>query len=126
MNHFSWDVSGLNGAEFQALSNALRLRSGGHLEPTFAQIGSEEKLEANDETDNDAASDLVNLISDFSDHVRLKKRFLDRLAELAANEKKPGAVACAAMREFDGPVVVWISRNEGFEERDVWFFGGLW
>ncbi|KAK2758341.1 hypothetical protein FQN54_004189 [Arachnomyces sp. PD_36] len=125
MNRFTWDLPGVNGPEFHALSNALRLRSGGQLEPTtITHLGAEEEHES----DDDAPSDAPALISDFSAHEHLKKRFLNRLAELAANEKKSGAVACTALRDLGERCVVWAAMNEGYKAEDGIFFkrvGGM-
>jgi hypothetical protein len=60
-------------------------------------------------------------ISD-SGHYRLKRRFLDGLAEFAAKEHGPLFVACVAMRESEGEVRIWITRNKGFEPSDHEFF----
>jgi hypothetical protein len=63
-------------------------------------------------------------ISD-SGHHRLKRRFLDSLAEFAAKEHGPLFVACAAMRESEGEVRILITRIEGFQSLDHEFFERL-
>ena len=53
-----------------------------------------------------------------SGHGRLERRFLDCLAEFAANKKGGIAVACSTMKEAEDNVVIWIARNEGFSDVD--------
>lgn len=53
-----------------------------------------------------------------SEHAKLKRRFLDSLAEFAANKKGGTAVACSAIKEAEDSVVLWIARNEGFSVAD--------
>lgn len=80
----------------------------------------EEDWERDDNGDGDAVSlntRLAHKISD-SGHGRLKRKFLDGLAELAANKKSGIAVACTAMKEAENNVVIWIARNEGFSGVD--------
>jgi hypothetical protein len=69
-----------------------------------------------DESNND--SDAVSIdtsrphrISD-SGHHQLKTKFLDCLAELAANKKGGESVACSGMMEGEEAVTFWITRNQ--------------
>jgi hypothetical protein len=80
----------------------------------------EEDWDPDDNGDGDAPSmdtRFAHQISD-SEHGRLKRRFLDYLAEFAANKKGGTAVACSAMKEAEDNVVIWIARNEGFSDVD--------
>lgn len=63
-------------------------------------------------------------ISD-SGHMRLKRKFLDCLAELAANKKDGKTVSCTAMKEAEDSVTIWIARNNGFPEKDKAVFDKL-
>jgi hypothetical protein len=51
-----------------------------------------------------------------SGHDTLKRKFLNCLAECAANKKGGQSVACSAMKEAEESVTIWITRNEGFQE----------
>jgi hypothetical protein len=74
---------------------------------------------SNDNNDNEGSPSVniicVRLITD-SGYRRLKQKFLDCLAEFAANRKGGTAVACSAMRESEDSVSIWIARNERFSE----------
>jgi hypothetical protein len=52
----------------------------------------------------------------------LKRKFLDCLAEFAANSKGGLSVACSAMREAEESLELWIARNEGFRPADQSLF----
>jgi hypothetical protein len=124
MDTFHWSLPGLSGQEFHALTNALLLKSGGQLEPTFSEVDKAEDVkEANDAASEETTR--LDQLSNSSAYEKLKKTFLDRLAELAANEKRAGAVACTAMRELEDGIVVWVARNEGFKNEDNLFFDDL-
>ena len=51
----------------------------------------------------------------------LKRKFLDRLAEIFARKKLAGFVSATAMEEFEDKVVIRIVRNEVFAEKDQQF-----
>lgn len=63
-------------------------------------------------------------ISD-SGNGRLKQRFLDFLAEFAANKKGGTLVACSFIKEAEDNVVIWISGNEAFSDVDKLAFDEL-
>ncbi|KAF2681846.1 hypothetical protein K458DRAFT_371081 [Lentithecium fluviatile CBS 122367] len=118
---FDWNYPGLNWSHFHSLANLLSLRNGGQAEPSsLSDTVLEEDWDPDDNGDGDAASMDTRLAHQISDsgHGRLKRRFLDGLAEFAANKKGGTAVACSAMKEAEDNVVIWIARNEGFSDVD--------
>lgn len=125
---FDWKYPGLNWSHFHSLANLLSLRNGGQAEPSsLSDTVLEEDWDPDDDGDGDAPSMdtiLAHQISD-SGHGRLKRRFLDCLAEFAANKKGGTAVACSAMKEAEDNVVIWIARNEGFSDVDKLAFDKL-
>lgn len=84
-------------------------------------------LEADFNDDWDAASVDTRKAHQISDsgHNRLKRKFLDCLAEFAANMKSGKTVACTAMKEAENNVTVWIARNEGFPDQQKPLFSKL-
>lgn len=118
---FDWNYPRLNWSHFHSLANLLSLRNGGQAEPSsLCDTALEEDWDRDDNGDEDAQSvdtRLAHKISD-SGHGKVKRRFLDCLAEFAANKKGGTAVACTAMKEAEDNVVIWISRNEGFSDVD--------
>jgi hypothetical protein len=118
---FDWNHSNLNWAHFHSLANLLSLRNGGQAEPAaLFEAVLEQGGEIRDDGDEDALSvdtAVVDQISD-SGHSKLKRRFLDCLAGLAANERGGKAVACSAMKEAEDSVVIWLARNNGFLDED--------
>lgn len=122
---FDWNHPGLNRAHFNALCNLLSLRNGGQVEPVW--LPDRDEVLEEDDWDVDAASvDTRNAhqISN-SGHDRLKKKFLDCLAEFAANRKNGKTVTCTAMKEAEDNVTLWIARNEGFPDQDKPLFNNL-
>lgn len=118
---FDWNYPGLNWSHFYSLANLLSLRNGGQVEPASLSVKLlEEEWDSNDGEGGDALSEDTRLAHQISDsgHARLKRRFLDCLAEFTANKKGGRAVACSAMREAEDNVVIWIARNEGFADVD--------
>ncbi|KAF2498689.1 hypothetical protein BU16DRAFT_481792 [Lophium mytilinum] len=114
---FHWSLPGLDRAHFTALANLLSLRNGGQVEdaPLPADL-----LEEHDEDESDVASVRTAKADQiaYSGHDGLKRKFLDCLAEFAANKKGGRTVATTAMKESEDSVTLWISRNEGFPELD--------
>lgn len=84
-------------------------------------------LEEDFNDDWDAASVDTRKAHQISDsgHNRLKRKFLDCLAEFAANMKSGKTVACTAMKEAEHDVTVWIARNEGFPDQEKPLFDRL-
>lgn len=126
---FTWTSPNLNQHHFITFANLLALRNGGQVEPASSPYDSEEKEEEEDNPNNTNDADSINTtqvhqISD-SGNTKLKRKFLDCLAELAANDKGARFVACSCMREGEDEVTVWISRNEGFREVDYAVFERL-
>jgi hypothetical protein len=121
---FDWNFPGLSRTHFNALANLLSLRSGGQVEP--ASIA-DEPLEEDRDDDWDVASDDTRNAHQLSDsgHSRLKRKFLDCLAEFAANRKSGKTVACTAMKEAEDNVTIWIARNEGFPDQENLLFNKL-
>ncbi|MCJ1438446.1 hypothetical protein MMC27_007835 [Xylographa pallens] len=118
---FDWNYPGLDWSHFHSLANLLSLRNGGQAEPSsLSDTVLDEDWDPDDNGDGDAPSIDTRFAHQISDsgHGRLKRRFLDCLAEFAANKKGGTAVACSAMKEAEDNVIIWIARNEGFSDVD--------
>ena len=127
---FDWNCPGLNWSHFHSLANLLSLRNGGQAEPSSLSDTTtvlQGDWDSDDNEDGDAPSIDTRVAHQISDsgHGRLKRRFLDCLAEFAANKKGGTAVACSAMKEAEDNVVIWIARNEGFSDVDKLVFDNL-
>ena len=125
---FDWNYPGLSWSHFHSLANLLSLRNGGQAEPPSSyNTVLEEERDAEDNIDGDTSSTDTRLPYQISDsgHEGLKRRFLNCLAEFAANRKGGTAVACSAMKEAEDNVVIWIARNEGFSDVDKVVFDKL-
>jgi hypothetical protein len=125
---FNWDYPGLDWSHFHALANLLSLRNGGQAEPSsLPDIVLEDDWHSDEDEDWYTPSMDTRLAHQISDsgHGRLKRKFLDCLAEFAANKQGGAAVACSAMKEAEGNVIIWIARNEGFSEEDEPAFNRL-
>ncbi len=125
---FDWNYPGLNWSHFHSLANLLSLRDGGQAEPSsLSDTVLEEDWDLDDNGDGNAPSMDTRFAHQISDsgHGRLKRRFLDCLAEFAANKKGGRAVACSAMKEAEDNVVIWVARNEGFSDVDKLAFDML-
>lgn len=84
---FSWSLPGLNRRHLTAFANLLALRNGGQVEPASLR----DELLDQDNLDDDSDGGSIDTsrprrISD-SGHDRLKRNFLDCLAEITANKK---------------------------------------
>ena len=126
--NFNWNCSGLNWSNFHSLANLLSLRNGGQAEPSsFLDPVLEEDWDPDEIEDGDTPSMDTRFAHQISDsgYGRLKRRFLDCLAEFASNKKGGTAVACSAMKEAEDKVVIWITRNEGFSDADKLVFDKL-
>lgn len=121
---FDWSFSEFGRTHFTALANLLSLRNGGQAEPASLPDG---VLEADPNDDWDAASVDTRKVHQISDsgHDRLKRKFLDCLAEFATNMRSGKTVACTAMKEAEDNVTVWIARNEGFPDQEKSLFSRL-
>ena len=125
---FDWTYPGLEWSRFHALATLLSMRNGGQAEPPFLPDKiADDDWSANEHENQDTESvdtSSPHQITD-SGYGRLKRRFLDSLAEFAANKKGGAAVACTAMREGESSVEIWIARNEGFSDVDQFTFDRL-
>ena len=125
---FDWDYPGLNWSHFHSLAKLLALRNGGQAEASSLSNAVLDEDYSSDNNDNAGAPSVdtgcADLITD-SGHGRLKQKFLDCLAEFAANKKGGTRVACSAMRESEDSVYIWIARNEGFSEAEKPIFTAL-
>ena len=77
----------------------------------------------NDDSASDAATDIVEVLAE-TNNCALKKRFLDRLAEIFSRTKVPiNSVSCTAMceEEEEDRLTVFVARNTKFEKVDVDF-----
>jgi hypothetical protein len=119
--HFDWEASGLNRPQFKALTKLLRLRYHGQVEPPsrFDELQHDAKTDDDSVFDDDDSTKALTL-TDF-DPDRLRRVFLDRLAELVANEKGGRHVAAAMMVNGQDKVDVFIARNDKFRPKDVTF-----
>ncbi|KAJ3846175.1 hypothetical protein EV368DRAFT_6477, partial [Lentinula lateritia] len=102
---------------FNALITLLSLRNGRQLEPELdsPSIGDHSPTMGF----SNAIRQRPNLRSKSSSRSNaLKERFLDRLAEVISNRKDVKYVTCTVMMEYKDWVVVYASRNDGFDEKD--------
>ena len=91
---------------------------------SFIASHGEQQCVADDETAIDPDVDTTN--SDCEDNLMilksglpgLKRRFLDRLAEIFAREKQASFVAATAMDEYEDKFVIYVVRNESFTDED--------
>lgn len=118
---FDWEANGLNRAKFEALTKLLRLRYHGQVEHSSRF----DELQHDARTDDDAVFDDVDstkalTLTDVNpDHLR--RVFLDRLAQLVANEKGGRHVAATMMVNGQDKVDVFVARNDKFRPNDVTF-----
>ena len=110
---FNWEENGLNRARFEALAKLLRLRHHGQVEAPSrfdeTQLGI--IPDDNVESDNDSAKTMQ--LTDFESS-RLQRLFLDRLAELIANEKGGRHVAATMMSVGPDGIHAIVARNSKF------------
>lgn len=78
-----------------------------------------------DDVESDAVTDQPEVLAR-SRHSGLKHRFLDRLAEVFARQKKSiNFVSCTALVETSEETSIFIARNQPFAEKDEDFRKGL-
>jgi len=118
---FDWEANGLDRARFEALTKLLRLRYHGQVEPPsrFDELKHDARSDE-DSVADDADSTNALMLTDF-DPDRLRRAFLDRLAELVANEKGGRYIAATMMVNGQDKVDVFVSRNDKFHPNDVTF-----
>lgn len=118
---FNWDYPGLDFSHFHSLANLLSLRNGGRAEASSLLDAVLDEGCSSDE-DGDEGTPRENTVRAHriadSGHGKLKRKFLDCLAEFPANKKGGTEVACSAMTEAEENVFIWVIRNEGFSEAD--------
>ncbi|GAB1316378.1 hypothetical protein MFIFM68171_06588 [Madurella fahalii] len=118
---FDWEANGLDRARFEALTKLLRLRYHGQVgAPTHFD---ESHLDAPDDGDfalDDVDSAEVSTLVNFGTG-RLQRAFLDRLAELVANEKGGRHVSATLMTNSHDGVRVFVARNSKFRPRNEAF-----
>lgn len=125
--NFDWSYPGLNRHHFTAFGNLLALRNGGQVEQLELASFSEDLLPENQPEDGSETSSIDTSRADRisnAGHDVLKRKFLDCLAEFAANKKGGRSVACTSMRESEESVIIWIARNEGFQTMESDLFEG--
>jgi len=100
------------------------MRNGGQLEPldNFDAVHHDSTDESEDEaasqhTDDTTRPQQLTVSSKYN----LRKRFLDRFAEVLSKKKDARHVACAVMQEQEDRVRIWVARNEGFDQSDSEF-----
>jgi len=114
---FDWKEQGLDRSRFEALTKLLRLRHQGQVEtPT--------RYDDDHDDDNipetDCSSVKASPPSDL-EAGRLRRQFLDRLAELMANQKGGRHVAATAMSVSPNSVKVTVAKNDKFRLTDKEF-----
>ena len=106
--------------EFTAFACLLALRNEGQLDPQ-ATDGVDELNELDGLSDDNANDSVDTMSTDLIAQAKpdcLRKKFLDRLAELLAKEKGGTHVSSAFMKDeiHGGRVDIWVARNCGFEK----------
>ncbi|KAL6307475.1 hypothetical protein BKA93DRAFT_893568 [Sparassis latifolia] len=105
--------------QFIALVNLLSLRNGGQLD---AGSGEDDVLNHSDEVDIDDGDTVHPHLMSGVDDDCLKRKVLDRMAEVASRDKGGRQVSCAILQEKDDAITIYLSRNEGFDKTDKDFF----
>jgi hypothetical protein len=118
---FDWEANGLNRARFEALTKLLRLRYHGQVEGPRRFDEKQQNAEIEDDfVLDELESDKAALLTNF-DHDRLRRAFLDRLAELVANEKGGRHVSATMMVSGPDTVGIFVARNSTFRTKDLRF-----
>lgn len=122
---FTWALPGLDGPRFRAMTNLLSLRNGGQLDtPEFDEADDSDASDGSETSISEAdTTHPVNLHS--SGHMPLKKKFLDRLAEVISKQHKWRHVACTVLKESEDQVDVYVTKNDGLDKDDQAFFRTL-
>ena len=142
---YSWDEQQVT--RFAAMANLLSMRHGGQLS-SAAPIDDEDDVLSNDgddilsEADTDRPGPIATPVES-----KLKKKFLDRFAEIVSRAKNEPSnpanrnrkhrkdastgqsaeahdsfVACTCLREYDRNVKLFVTRNNGLDAKDQAFF----
>ncbi|KAK1749421.1 hypothetical protein QBC47DRAFT_355084 [Echria macrotheca] len=118
---FDWKEQGLDRARFEALTKLLRLRHQGQVEPpTQFEDDGEQDDDAQGPDEMDCSSVKASPPTDL-EAGRLRRRFLDRLAELIADQKGGRHVAATAMSVAPDRVKVTVAKNDKFRATDMEF-----
>ncbi|KAF2434947.1 hypothetical protein EJ08DRAFT_385470 [Tothia fuscella] len=115
---FHRGLDGLNEAKFRAFTSFLQLQNGGQVEPKSCLVTPPDDLE--DDTDTLTPQQLSGLNCD-----ELKKRFLDRIAEIASRDAGGSFVAAAVLVDGENGTELLLARNQGFAYKDTIFFQKL-
>jgi hypothetical protein len=104
LHSFHWQLDGLDKPKFELLVNMVSNYQGsGQLKLKSTSFGNRGPIPK---------------------QRKLRMRFLDRFAELVSRDSRLEMVSCTMLREAEGTVKVWVSRNSGFDtEEDSKFFG---
>jgi hypothetical protein len=122
MAHHSSDRGAPALADLAILINLLSLRAGNAVRPTISDavgLDSDDLVEDGNESSNVGGSvDAADQDGQQLPFDRLRRRFLDRIAEVFAAERNGSFVAAAVLREVEREdhVDIWVARNNGFKE----------
>ncbi|KAK3348856.1 hypothetical protein B0T25DRAFT_230661 [Lasiosphaeria hispida] len=123
---FGWEPNGVGRVRFQALIKLLHLRHNGQIErPTrleSVQLSSDTDDAVAEAADDDSTK-AMTLADSNSDY--LQRSFLDRLAELVADQKGGRHVAATMMVTTQDSVTVLVAKNDKFGARDGKFLGDV-
>lgn len=115
----------LNRARFQAYEKLILLKSGGQAEPledSLAFLTYDD--EGSDAGEGDDDSTAPTTLFDGGED-KMKRAFLDRLAELVANENGGPHVSATLMIEWPDRVVVLVAKNRGIDKDLATFLASL-
>lgn len=112
--HAEWRFNEEQEARFTA-KTCLIAAQGEQQHNSEYEIGFDENP---DELDADTDDGLMTVDSGLPS---LKRKFLDRLAEIFAREKLASFVSAAAMKEYEDKIVIYVFRNEAMVEKDKRF-----
>lgn len=112
--HVEWRYTKEQEARFTA-KTCLIAAQGEQRDNAEYEIGFEDE---SDESDADTDGGLMIVDSGLPS---LKRKFLDRLAEIFAREKLASLVSAAAMEECEGKIVIYVVRTEAMVKKDKRF-----
>ncbi|KPI43240.1 uncharacterized protein AB675_7177 [Cyphellophora attinorum] len=122
---FDWSGHGLDQARFEGLAKLLRLRYHGQVEhPSRYDELQRDAIFDDDDANSDAATNRTSTLVNFNPG-RLRRTFLDRLAEVIANEKGGRHVAATMMVQAQDSVNVFVAKNNKFRQADISFLDQL-
>lgn len=119
----AWNARGLDEARFRALTKLLVLRSGRQVQE-YQATQSEDEPTSNESTGAQDAVSQAPMSLDNIDRGRVKRVFLDRLAEIMAAKTGGQQVSATLLVDFlDAPMVL-VAKNSNISH-DVEFLGTL-